>query len=83
MAAPQVQDASARGTPPVRVKSLCRRLPACATFAIDAIAVHADTLHHLAIRRRPANCGSRSSSAANQYFERNSEPVVQASNHLQ
>ena len=44
---------------------------------------HIDTLHHLAIHRRPANCGSRSSSTANQYFERNSEPVVQASNHLQ
>ena len=83
MAAPQVQDASARGTRPVRVKARCRRLPAGTTVAIDAIAVHADTLHHLAIHRSPANCGSRSSSVAYQYFERNLEPVVQASNHLQ
>ena len=26
------------------MKALCRRLPACETFAIDAIAVYADTL---------------------------------------
>ena len=52
MAAPQVQDASARRSRPVRVKARCQRLGARVTFARDAIAVHADTFRSEAIIRK-------------------------------